>query len=85
MSKGWNSTGAGVCWDADFRHSGARWTCHRFRGTRWEHVNSIEARLYLKNAYRVILTRARQGMIIFVPRGASSRSDAHSRFLRRDF
>ena len=61
----------GVCWDADFRHSGARWTCHRFRGTRWEHVNSIEARLYLKNAYRVILTRARQGMIIFVPRGAS--------------
>ena len=62
----------GVCWDADFRYCSGQWVSHRFRGTRWEHVNTLEGRLYLKNAYRVILTRARQGMIIFVPRGAAN-------------
>jgi hypothetical protein len=62
---------AGVCWDADFRYSDGRWASHSFRGTKWQQVNAQEGRLYLKNAYRVILTRARQGMIIFVPRGAS--------------
>jgi hypothetical protein len=60
---------AGVCWDADFRYFGGEWTFKRFRGTRWEQVNKAESRVYLKNAYRVILTRARQGMIIFVPPG----------------
>jgi hypothetical protein len=62
---------AGVCWDADFRYTNGKWNSLRFRGTRWEQVNTAEARVYLKNAYRVILTRARQGMIIFVPQGAA--------------
>ena len=61
---------AGVCWDADFRYLDGRWASHCFRGTSWQQVNAPEGRLYLKNAYRVILTRARQGMIIFVPSGA---------------
>ena len=61
---------AGVCWDADFRYWNGIWNSLRFHGTRWEQVNTTEGRLYLKNAYRVILTRARQGMIIFVPKGA---------------
>jgi len=61
---------AGVCWDADFRYRNGIWNSLRFRGTRWEQVNTTEGRLYLKNAYRVILTRARQGMIVFVPKGA---------------
>jgi len=60
---------AGVCWDADFRHDGAGWRSYKFKGTRWQSVNDRFWRLYLKNAYRVILTRARQGMVIFVPRG----------------
>jgi Uncharacterized conserved protein (DUF2075) len=60
----------GVCWDADFRYRNGIWDYLSFRGTRWQHVNTAEGRLYLKNAYRVILTRARQGMIIFVPKGA---------------
>jgi hypothetical protein len=59
----------GVCWDADFRYRNGRWDFLSFRGTRWQQVNIAERRLYLKNAYRVILTRARQGMIIFVPGG----------------
>ena len=62
---------AGVCWDADFRYWEGNWNALRFRGTRWQQVNASEGRLYMKNAYRVILTRARQGMIIFVPNGAA--------------
>ena len=59
----------GVCWDADFRHDGAGWRSFKFKGTRWQSVHDEAWRRYLKNAYRVILTRARQGMVIFVPRG----------------
>jgi hypothetical protein len=60
---------AGVCWDADLRQEGGDWRCYSFRGTSWQRVNQDERKLYLKNAYRVLLTRARQGMIIFVPEG----------------
>ena len=59
----------GVCWDADLRHDGIDWRSFKFKGTKWQSVNDRFWRLYLKNAYRVILTRARQGMVIFVPRG----------------
>lgn len=58
-----------VCWDADLRHDGAGWRSYKFKGTRWQSVNDRFRQLYLKNAYRVILTRARQGIVIFVPRG----------------
>ncbi|MBM3605547.1 MAG: DUF2075 domain-containing protein, partial [Alphaproteobacteria bacterium] len=54
---------AGICWDADFRYTSGNWNFHNFRGTAWQRVNQVERQLYLKNAYRVILTRARQGMI----------------------
>lgn len=59
----------GVCWDADLRHDGVGWRAFKFKGTKWQSVNDRFWRLYLKNAYRVILTRARQGMVIFVPHG----------------
>lgn len=58
-----------VCWDADFRFENGRWACHNFSGSKWMNVASEERKLYLKNAYRVLLTRARQGMVIFVPKG----------------
>ena len=61
---------AGVCWDADFRYGNGKWNSWRFHGTRWQQVNTAEGRLYLKNEYRVILARARQGMIVYVPKGA---------------
>ncbi len=60
---------AGVCWDANLRYLGDGWQCHSFRGDRWQAVNAQDRRLYLVNAYRVLLTRARQGMVIFVPSG----------------
>ncbi len=59
----------GVCWDADFRRENDTWGHYNFKGTRWQSVNDRFRKLYLKNAYRVILTRARQGMVIFVPKG----------------
>jgi hypothetical protein len=58
-----------VTWDADFRFSNQDWSTHSFVGDRWQKVKKIERKQYLKNAYRVLLTRARQGMIIVVPRG----------------
>ena len=58
-----------VAWDADFRISNGEWTYNNFIGNRWCNVNSQENKIYLKNAYRVLLTRARQGMAIFVPCG----------------
>ena len=60
----------GVVWDADLRHQGAGWKHHSFVGDRWQQIHKPDRRLYLKNAYRVLLTRARQGMVIVVPQGA---------------
>lgn len=62
----------GVCWDGDFHYKNGQWVYQAFKGTKWQFVNDKSKRLYLKNAYRVILTRARQGMIIFVPKGDAS-------------
>lgn len=60
-----------VTWDGDLRSTQDGWSFHNFRGTKWQNVNKADKRTYLKNAYRVLLTRARQGMVIFVPSGAS--------------
>lgn len=60
---------AAVCWDADFRYDNGEWRHFSFRGTAWMRMNAVERQTYLKNAYRVLLTRARQGMAIFIPRG----------------
>ena len=61
-----------VAWDADFRFDGTKWTYFNFVGNRWQNVSSEERKLYLKNAYRVLLTRARQGMVIFIPEGSDT-------------
>jgi len=58
-----------VTWDGDFRYTGGEWSYHDFRGTKWCNIANAENRNYLRNAYRVLLTRARQGMVIFVPHG----------------
>jgi len=58
-----------VTWDGDFRFKDSGWSYHDFRGAKWQNVKNADNRNYLKNAYRVLLTRARQGMVIFVPEG----------------
>lgn len=60
-----------VTWDADFRHTQNGWEHWSFRGERWGRIHKPERQNYLKNAYRVLLTRARQGMVIVVPEGNS--------------
>jgi hypothetical protein len=69
-----------VCWDADFRYDNNQWQYFSFRGTKWQRINAAERQLYLKNAYRVLLTRARQGLAIFVPRGDSSDPTRYPQF-----
>jgi hypothetical protein len=63
-----------VTWDADLRHHDGGWSHHAFRGKRWQRVRAPERQRYLQNTYRVLLTRARQGMVIFIPPG--DRGDA---------
>jgi hypothetical protein len=58
-----------VVWDADLRYSESGWQHFSFAGTKWNRIRATERQLYLKNAYRVLLTRARQGMVVVVPEG----------------
>jgi hypothetical protein len=58
-----------VTWDADFRHTQNGWEHFSFVGDKWNRIRKPERQNYLKNAYRVLLTRARQGMVIVVPGG----------------
>ena len=58
-----------VTWDGDLRFTNSGWSYHDFRGDKWTDIHKPENRNYLRNAYRVLLTRARQGMVIFVPPG----------------
>lgn len=58
-----------VVWDGDLRLSEQSWQYFSFVGDRWQRVLKEERRRYLLNAYRVLLTRARQGMVIVVPEG----------------
>jgi hypothetical protein len=58
-----------VTWDADLRKHATGWHHRAFRGAKWTTMHRRERQQYLLNAYRVLLTRARQGMAIVVPRG----------------
>jgi DUF2075 family protein len=60
---------AGVCWDADLRYASGAWESFAFKGTKWQDVKQEARKTYLTNAYRVILTRARQGLVIYIPKG----------------
>lgn len=63
----------GVAWDLNYRRTSSGWQARQFRGTIWQQISATESGIgradYVRNAYRVLLTRARQGMIIYVPRG----------------
>jgi DUF2075 family protein len=59
-----------IVWDADFRYESSGWRHFSFVGDRWQRIRKPERQAYLKNAYRVLLTRARQGMVIVVPIGS---------------
>jgi hypothetical protein len=62
----------GVCWDANFRIENGKWVTYNFSGSKWQSVRDLERQKYIANSYRVLLTRGRQGMVVFVPEGDSA-------------
>ena len=65
-----------VVWDGDLRYNPNGWEHHQFNTKNWGDIKDEQAQIYQENAYRVFLTRARQGMIICVPEGTT---DDHTR------
>jgi hypothetical protein len=61
-----------VGWDGNFCYSPGGWQYRNFSGTKWQNINDASRQLFLKNSYRVLLTRARQGMVIYVPYGSET-------------
>lgn len=74
-----------VTWDADLRFDKKQWSFNSFVGSKWQKINKPERQQYLLNAYRVLLTRARQGMVIFVPEGNSEDPTRPSEFYDQTF
>jgi len=60
-----------VAWDGDLFYDNNQWNYKKFKGTKWQNISSPDIINYLINSYRVLLTRARQGMIIYIPYGNS--------------
>jgi DUF2075 family protein len=61
-----------VCWDADLRRERDAWAAHKMSGTNWNRDRRLDVAL---NGYRVLLTRARKAMLVFVPRGDATGDD----------
>jgi len=60
---------AGLCWGNDLTWSGQDWLPRKMRAPKWQKLKKKEAKQYRVNAYRVLLTRARAGTVIYVPLG----------------
>jgi len=58
-----------LCWDADLRIENGQWISKRFEGNRWKSTKDEQKQQFALNKYRVLLTRAREGMILFIPEG----------------
>ena len=56
-----------LAWDINFYHDESCWQFQNFKGTKWQKINQETAKSFLLNSYRVLMTRARQGMVIIVP------------------
>ena len=69
-----------VCWDANFRFNGTSFEYFDFKGTKWQNIHQDKKEGYLKNAYRVLLTRARQGFVIYIPTGDENDSTRKPEF-----
>lgn len=69
-----------VTWDGDLRFSAGEWRAFSFVGSKWQNILKQDRRRYLINAYRVLLTRARQGLVIVVPNGNREDSTRNPEF-----
>jgi len=61
----------GVCWGGDFTYDATNhhWAFRYFSGSRWGNLRNEIDRQYLLNTYRVLLTRARRGLVLWIPSG----------------
>ena len=69
---------AGIIWDGDLIKTKSSWLYKSFKGTKWMNINKSIDQKYKLNAYRVLLTRARQGMVIVIPEGDEKDPTRHS-------
>ena len=58
-----------VCWGADLRHDATGWHYLKFAGNAWENIEDDQEKTFLLNRYRILLSRAKNGMVIWVPPG----------------
>ena len=61
---------SGICWGGDFIWSPAGWQFRQFKGSSWQQVQKSTTQEFIRNKYRVLMTRAREGMVIWIPDGA---------------
>ncbi len=74
-----------ITWDGDLRYSDEGWQSYSFVGKKWQHIHKEERKKYLLNAYRVLLTRARQGMVIVIPEGSKEDQTRKPEFYNTTF
>lgn len=74
-----------VAWDINLYHDNDEWNYQNFKGSKWQKINQDSARKYLLNSYRVLLTRARQGMIIFIPEIGSTDTTSPKQYYDKTF
>ena len=74
-----------VIWDADFQYKNGTWDYYSYRGSKWCHRKDERERMYQLNGYRVLLTRARLGMVIVVPEGNNLDKTRLKEFYDRTF
>ena len=79
-SQGLEIDWACVAWGANFHVNGTTWKYQNFKGTKWQNINKEIDKSYLKNTYRVLLTRARQRMVNFIAEGCDSDKTRQNEF-----
>ena len=72
-------------WEGDYRVEEGEFTYNQFKGTKWQKIKNENDKEYLKNSYRVLLTRARQGIVIYVPKGNDEDETRLSSFYDQTF
>ena len=69
-----------LAWGENFYYQGNQWYYQSFKGCKWQNINKEEDKQFTQNAYRVLLTRARQGMVVWIPEGSESDNTRQKKF-----
>lgn len=69
-----------MAWGENFYYQNGEWYYQSFKGCKWQNINKEEDKQFTKNAYRVLLTRARQGMVIWIPEGSGTDTTRPNKF-----